>query len=393
MSQSSFHIKEDLSEAKKLQKRQKLLSELRTTLKTPELFSVGFDTEQIGKKNCENLIGSVEIPVGIAGPVDIKFAETLHATSILIPLATTEGALVASINRGCKFINQAGGAAVFVKKVGMTRSPVFRCQDGKSALEFTTWVDKNISQIKTLAESTSSHLKYLSHTSWIRGNLVFVRFNFDTEEAMGMNMLTIALQATWDKLLREEKQLQNIKLLSISGNVCTDKKDSAINKILGRGYWAQAEVKISHQDLDTELIYKTHVAKNLVGSNVASSLSQNMQVANAVAALYLATGQDMAHVVEGSQASTYLDLDADKNLYISVTMPNINVGVVGGGTYLSAQTQARNLIFRNKIIDARSLAAVTAVAALAGEISGLAALANNTLAKAHAKLGRIKHEI
>ncbi|MEN8253666.1 MAG: hydroxymethylglutaryl-CoA reductase [Patescibacteria group bacterium] len=396
MSQTNFRIKEEISEVEKLEKRQEILGNwiIGKLDQYKDLFKVAFDAEQVGKKNCENLIGSVEIPVGAAGPVNIKFEETHRNMSALIPLATTEGALVASVNRGCKIIDQSGGAKVFVKKIGMTRSPVFRCSDGEAALKFSKWIDSNILEIRALAESTSSHLKYISHKNWVRGNLVFTRFNFDTDEAMGMNMVTIALQTAFSELFSGKKELGNIELISISGNLCTDKKDSNINRILGRGYWVQAEVKISQEILkqglkinNPEFLYKAHVAKNLVGSNLAGSLSQNMHVANTVAAFYLATGQDPAHVVEGSQASTYLDL-IDQELYISVTLPNLNLGTVGGGTYLPSQSQARNLILKDKKINSGQLAAVLGVAALAGEISGLAALANNTLAKAHKTLGR-----
>ena len=153
---------------------------------------------------------------------------------------------------------------------------------------------KHEQKIKTVAESTSSHLKYLSHLSFIRGRHVYVRFSFDTDQAMGMNMATIASQAICEYVCKE---FANTRLIALSSNVCTDKKDSALNTLLGRGFWVQAECVIPAHILQDTLktnaqqIFQTHIQKNLVGSNIAGSLSQNAHVANMLAALYLATGQ------------------------------------------------------------------------------------------------------
>lgn len=402
----SLFIKQNISEQKKLKKRQEIIEE-EIGNSFPDLFFNAFNVEKTAQVSCENLIGSVEIPVGVAGPIKLlgdlvnlandsdnllknKSPSNLLNEEVLILLATTEGALVASVNRGCKIINQAGGAKVVVKKIGMTRAPVFRCQDTQEALDFVAWLEKNFSQIKRTCESTSNHLTLKSFDNWIRGNLVFVRFIFDTDQAMGMNMVTIALKELWQSLISKQTK---VKLLSLSGNVCSDKKDSLINRLYGRGYWVQAEIKISKNlvkellKIDADQLYQTHVAKNLVGSNLAGSFSQNMHVANTIAAIYLATGQDMAHVVEGSQASLHLEPRQDE-LYISLTLPNLNLATVGGGTYLAAQTQVRKLIRKGKKISSEQLALVVGVACLAGEISGMAALASHTLASAHQKLSR-----
>jgi len=376
----------------------------------------------IAQKNCENLSGSVEIPFGLAGPVLVKHFVSLEHTSssdamsssdplsfprkressvseeFSLPLATSEGALVASVSRGCKAIRLSGGAGVFVKKIGMSRAPVFKCVSGASAQEFANWLDQNIKEFSAVAEATSHHLKYLSHLTWIRGRFVFVRFVFDTGEAMGMNMVSIALQKAWEVMsIKLPSELASTKLISLSSNVCCDKKDSQINRLMGRGYWAQAEVILTKEVINTVLkttpqeLWQAHYAKNLIGTNVAGSLSQNMQVSNVIAAMYLATGQDMAHVTEGSQANTTVEIDGE-NIYFAVTLPNLNLGTVGGGTWLPKQTQARKLIRSGKDINAAQLTAAVAVGCLAGEISGLAALASNTLAAAHERLGRIKGE-
>jgi len=384
---------------------------------------------KIKSQNCENFIGSVEIPVGLAGPVPVVFkissTQTTTTESWHIPLATTEGALVASVNRGCKALRLSGGARVSVSKVGMSRAPVFELKDGWAVADFCDWIDAHFTEISKVCESTSSHLKLLSINHWSRGKKVFVRFVFDTDEAMGMNMVTISLAELWKSFLSKNKELKGLglELISLSSNVCTDKKDSVMNRVFGRGYHVKVEANISEKIVkevlhtSSDILVKTHITKNLIGSNVAGSLSQNMQVSNVAAAMFLATGQDIAHVVEASQASVTferLDKKEDSNepggnndgVYVALDLPNINVGSVGGGTWLPDQVSARSLIRGGSLEDgkensgsdcvikydlkASDLAAAIGVGALAGEISGLAALSSHSLASAHSKLGRSK---
>jgi hydroxymethylglutaryl-CoA reductase (NADPH) len=357
-----------------------------------QLFSTQLDMETISRKNCENVIGSVEIPVGVAGPLPLRLDD--WQIDALIPLATTEGALVASVNRGCKSFALSGGTEVMVEKRGMTRSPVFECPSGLEAKKFQVWFEEHMDKVKAVAESTSEHLHLLSHHTWIRGRFLYVRFAFDTEEAMGMNMVTIALQKALEEALQRHPE---IKLLSLSSNVCTDKKDSVVNSLLGRGYWVQAEATLPQEVIATVLkstaqrMFQVHIQKNLIGSNLAGSFSQNAHVANVLAAMYIATGQDPAHIVEGSKAFLTIEPQGE-DLYVALTLPNINVGAVGGGTGIVAQQQARLLINKGTPVNAVQLAATVGAAALAGELSLLAALAEQQLAFAHAKLGRDHRE-
>ncbi len=372
-----------------VEERQQILQQIFSEEELSELFSHSLDENSVAAKNCENLVGSVEIPVGLAGPVEIAYGNDVWPA--YFPIATTEGALVASVNRGCKALRASGPVTVLVEKGGMTRSPVFACPDGKSAIKFRDWFEDHIDHVRQIAESTSSHLHLLSHQSWIRGRYVYVRFAFDTEQAMGMNMVTIALQEALADALRRHPEIQ---LVSLSSNVCTDKKDSVMNSILGRGYWVQAEVRLTQQHLETILktsaasLCQVHMRKNLIGSNLAGSFSQNAHVANILSGLYIATGQDPAHVVEGSKAFLLVEEDTEGGIYAALTLPNIQVGVVGGGTGITQQRQARSLIRRGNSPTAEELAAVVGVAALAGELSLLAALAEHQLSYAHQKLGR-----
>lgn len=359
------------------------------------LFNVDQELSIANQKNCENMIGAVAFPVGLAGPVKVICAN--KTTEYFVPLATSEGALVASVNRGLKAINQAGGVEVMVQNVGITRAPVFAFKKGNEAYAFAKYLEqpKILKQISLITEATSTHLKFLKLMSFVRGKNVYVRFSFLTDQAMGMNMVTIALQKLWEDFL---SQYKGIEMLALSSNVCTDKKSAFINQILGRGYSAQAEVFLNEEILQNILktnikaLIKTHYAKNLLGSNLAGSLASNMQFANVVSAFYMATGQDLAHIVEASQGTTILeetDLNGEKGVYFAVNLPNLPLGSVGGGTNLPAQKELKNLISKDQEkIDSSKLVAVLATGVLAVEISGLAALSNHTLAKAHQSLAR-----
>ena len=367
-----------------------------------EIFQVSDKLALANQRNCENMIGAVQLPLGLAGPVKIISADgevegAKNSAEYMLPLATSEGALIASVGRGLKAINQSGGAKVWTDNAGMSRAPVFAFPDGEQAVVFANFLGQSqtLSSIKTITEATSSHLHFKNLQSFVRGRNVYARFSFLTDQAMGMNMVTIALDQLWQQLLSD---YPNIKLVALSSNVCTDKKASVINQLLGRGYSAQAEVKLSAQVLEEILhtnaasFMRTHQLKNLQGSNLAGSFNHNMQFANVVAAFYAATGQDLAHIVEASQGSTMVETEGD-GLYIAVHLPNLPLGTVGGGTALPSQVAARSLISRDEINpSAQTLAMVLAAGVLAAEISGIAALSDNTLAKAHQSLARKSKE-
>lgn len=391
--------------------RKKNSSKIKSNTQLDNLFEIGFPVDRAGSNNCENMIGSVELPVGLAGPVNVsKFVTTTvnrkfidrnsgvvtkkskpkKLKNVFVPLATTEGALVASVNRGCKALDMSKNLSVVVKKIGMTRALLFDCSSTFEAYKFLDWVKENRYKLIEYCESTSNHLKFLSYQSFIRGRHVYLRFSFDTDQAMGMNMVSIALKYTWSKIKKYHKK---VKLVSLSSNVCADKKDSVINRIFGRGYNVELEVFLSKEVLKNTLgvsakdLVKSHVAKNLVGSNVAGSMAQNMHVANALAAFYIATGQDPAHVVNGSEASVTFEEEKD-DIYAALTLPSISVGSVGGGTWFPKQSQARSLISAKENVTADLVALSAGIGAFAGEISGLAALATQSLADAHRKLAR-----
>lgn len=394
MSNLSLHKISGSSPEETLQLRQEAVKQNWSGGQFDAIFPHRLNLHQVMNKNCENMIGTVEVPLGLAGPLEIHIQakpEQTISQEVWIPLATTEGALIASVSRGMKLLQKSGGVNVFVEKKGMSRAPVFQCKNGAEAVQFANWLKTQTPLFEQQATQFSSHLTFLNLYTWVEGRHVYARFHFDTDEAMGMNMITIFLEQMSTEIL---KAYQNIKLIALSSNVCGDKKPSLINKILGRGWWTQAEVFISTEQLKNTLhcepkpLIQTHIQKNLVGSHLAGSLGQNAHISNIVAAFYLATGQDIAQTVNASLGTTTIEETHD-GIYAAVTIPEIDIGSVGGGTTLLPQSQARSLICQNSEVEINSqlLAATVTAGCLAGELSLLGALTTKQLGSAHRKLG------
>jgi len=334
----------------------------------------------------ENLIGGTTLPLGIAGPLQIK-NEKLKVKNYFVPLATTEGALVASVNRGCKAINLSGGATVAVETVGITRGPVYITSGIEEGLRFEKWLDNNLSALNIIAKKTSHHIQLKKIGVRIIGCYVYVRFYFDTGEAMGMNMVTIATDLI-NKYIEEKTA---VKCLSITGNFCVDKKPSWINFISGRGRRVWAETVLKNNAIKTVLKTDPHklfdiwLAKCMIGSAMSGSLGFNAHYANILAAFFAATGQDLAHVTECSIGITTMKIEKNNDLYVSVYLPDIMLGMVGGGVKLAIKQEALSIV---RAKNTNGLAQVLGGAVLAGEISLIASLAEGSLAKAHEKLGR-----
>ena len=357
------------------------------------------DFNAVVGRNIENPIGSVTLPLAIAGPLLIHGE---HAKgSFYIPLATTEGALVASINRGCSAITRSGGAKVRIIAEKQTRAPVFKLKSIEDVKPFISWLNENLSRLKSVAEATSSHLKLLSFQPFIAGRYVYLRFCFDTCDAMGMNMATSAS----DKACRFiEEQFPWAKTVALSGNMCVDKKPSALNYILGRGKTVQAEAVLKREYIEkvlkttpedmVEVVYR----KLYLGTGQAAAYGLNAHVANIIAAMWLATGQDAAHIGESSMGIVTAEVLGDGNLYISLTIPSMICGTIGGGMWLPQYQEALSIMgcgggFVKGAPPgtlAKKFAEIACSAALAGEVSLIAALAAGHLAEAHERLGRGK---
>ena len=372
----------------------RMFLERRLGVRLDAIGSTIIDFNQVYRRNTENTIGAVQIPLGIAGPLLVKgsYANGLY----YIPLATTEGALVASVNRGAKVVTENGGARSIVIKDGMARAPLFKLPSAVDAVEFVNWVNSNLNNIKPIAESGSRHLRLREVQPFIAGNNVWLRFVFQTGDAMGMNMVTIASErvAKWI-----EENYPKARLVTVSGNMCVDKKPNAVNFLLGRGKTVISEAVISRSYLKErfgilpEDVVEVNNRKNLLGSAYAHSYGFNAHFANIIAAIFIATGQDLAQVVESSMGLTWAEVNENGDLYISVTLPSLEVGTVGGGTGLPTQREALQILGVQgggspPGTNALKFAEIVAAAVLAGELNLLIAQFRRELGKAHEMLGR-----
>ncbi|KAJ8638725.1 hypothetical protein MRB53_012992 [Persea americana] len=356
----------------------------------------GFDYDSILGQCCEMPVGYVQVPVGIAGPL------FLDGREFSVPMATTEGCLVASTNRGCKAICMSGGATSVLLRDGMTRAPVVRLGSAKRAAELKFFLEDPIN-FETLAMifNRSSRFGRLQGIQCsMAGKNLYMRFTCSTGDAMGMNMVSKGVQNVLDFLLHND--FPDMDVISLSGNFCSDKKPAAVNWIQGRGKSVVCEAVIKEEVVRTVLkttvpaLVELNMLKNLAGSAVAGALGGfNAHASNIVSAIFIATGQDPAQNVESSHCITMMEAINDgKDLHISVTMPSIEVGTVGGGTQLASQSACLNLLgvkgasMESPGANSRLLAAIVAGSVLAGELSLMSALAAGQLVKSHMKYNR-----
>jgi len=346
------------------------------------------DMDRAMKKNIENPIGVVQIPVGLVGPLQIN-GEHAHG-DYYVPLATSEGALVASVNRGCSISKAAGGITVRIIDDKMTRAPVIRADSIQKALELKEWIERHFIELKEAAESTTRHGRLLKVDPVIVvGRYVYPRFTFTTGDSMGMNMVTIATEKALEILTRETRA----HVVALSGNLCVDKKPSALNLIEGRGKSIVAEIIIPKNIVEEKLkttaesIVEVNLAKNMIGSAISGSMGFNAQYANMIGAIFLATGQDEAHIVEGSLGVTTAE-EQKGDLYFSVTLPDVPLATVGGGTSLETATECLQIMGVHGEGNVRKFAEIVGATVLTGELSLMGALAAGHLARAHKDLGR-----
>ncbi|CAH1437099.1 unnamed protein product [Lactuca virosa] len=355
----------------------------------------GFDYESILGQCCEMPVGYIQIPVGIAGPLLLNGAE------FSVPMATTEGCLVASTNRGCKAIYVSGGATCMLLRDGMTRAPVVRFGSAKRAAELKLFLEdpENFDTLAVVFNKSSRFGKLQSIKCAIAGKNLYIRFCCVTGDAMGMNMVSKGVQNVLDYL---QTDYPDMDVMGISGNYCSDKKPAAVNWIEGRGKSVVCEAVINEEVV--KKVLKTSVAslvelnmvKNLTGSAMAGALGGfNAHASNIVSAIYIATGQDPAQNVESSHCITMMEAINDgKDLHVSVTMPSIEVGTVGGGTQLASQAACLNLLGvkgaskEEPGSNSRVLATIVAGSVLAGELSLMSAIAAGQLVKSHMKYNR-----
>ncbi|KAJ8380383.1 hypothetical protein SKAU_G00011610 [Synaphobranchus kaupii] len=347
---------------------------------------------------CENVIGYMPVPVGVAGPL------LLDGKQFQVPMATTEGCLVASTNRGCRAIALGGGASSRILADGMTRGPVVQLPSACKAAEVRAWLEseEGFSIIKEAFDNTSRFARLQNLLIGLAGRNLYIRFQSRTGDAMGMNMIS---KGTEKALSRLQEEFPELHVLAVSGNFCTDKKPAAINWIEGRGKSAVCEATIPAKVVkevlktSTAALVDVNINKNLVGSAMAGSIGgYNAHAANIVAAIYIACGQDPAQTVSSSNCITLMEATGPtgEDLYISCTMPSIELGTVGGGTNLLPQQSCLRMLGvqgpcqESPGENARQLARVVSGTVLAGELSLMAALAAGHLVKSHMTHNRSK---
>jgi hydroxymethylglutaryl-CoA reductase (NADPH) len=338
--------------------------------------------------NIENFIGVAQVPIGLAGPLRV---DGEHAKGdFYVPLATTEGSLVASYNRGMRVLAECGGARATVVERSMQRGPVFIFSDAVAAREFGGWVEEHIAPIRAAAEATTRSGKLVNVGQYQVGPLRYLRFNYTTGDAAGQNMTGKATYAACEWI--KANHAGAVKYL-LSGNIDTDKKHSHMNVLQTRGRRVVAEAVLRTDVLERvvgvspkEFYRNRQIA--MTGAFLAGSANNGAHAANALAALFIATGQDAANVSESHAAISYSQLLDDGDYYWSITLPALIVATYGGGTALATQRQCLEMLGCYGQGKADKLAEICAAVVLAGEISLTGASYHGDWVSAHERLGR-----
>ncbi len=359
----------------------------KTFCKTDHIASYSLDPAAVAG-NIENFIGVAQVPIGLAGPL-VVYGD--HAEGeYYIPLATTEGTLVASYNRGMKLLRESGGVIVSVVDDAMQRAPVFVLRDARFAREFGLWVRENFAAIKSRTDATSAVGRLRDIQQFPAGKFMYLRFNFTTGDAAGQNMVTKATKAACDWIM---SVYPGISRYQLEGSMATDKKTSWVNTLHTRGKRVIAEAYISGYYLEKLMnvsirkLFEARLTSQL-GGFMAGVNNNGAHSANAITAMFIACGQDVANVAESSAAIVYAEITDDDTYYFSVTLPSLIVATHGGGTGLPTQRECLEMLDcfgRGKV---NKFAEIVAATVLCGELSlGAAAVAGDWV-DSHERLGR-----
>lgn len=371
---------------KAIRRRQKFLQDF-TGTKVDHIGQYSFDPH-VTAGNCEHFVGVAQIPIGIAGPVTI---DGEHARGdFLIPMATTEGTLVASYNRGMKVMNMSGGIKCSVVGDAMQRAPVFVFEDARQSRDFVLWIEENINEIREHAEATTSIGKLQYIDPYLASKFVYLRFNYSTGDAAGQNMVGRATFAACSWIL---DQYPGVKHFFLESNFATDKKASQINIMRTRGKRVTAEATVKRdvliQQMRVEpesLAYHAQIAN--VGAILSGANNNGLHSANGITAMFIATGQDVANVAESSAGILYTELTPEHDLYMSITIPSLIVATHGGGTGLATQRESLELLGCVGRGTVNKFAEIVAAVVLAGELSLAAAISSSDWVSSHEQYGR-----
>jgi hydroxymethylglutaryl-CoA reductase (NADPH) len=368
-------------------KRREFIKEV-TGADMKHVSSFSFDTDVL-PGNIENFIGVAQIPMGVAGPIKINGE---HAQGdFFIPLATSEGTLVASYNRGMKLLTEAGGVICTVIEESMQRAPLFVFDNARYARDFGKWITTNFDTIKEKAAETTKSGKLTNIEQYGVGKMKFLRFNYTTGDAAGQNMVTKATYHACQWILAQKPE--GLEHFAMAGNMDTDKKHSLINSLHTRGKRVVAEITIPNHLLE-KIMHTTSKAlfrqRNMsnVGAMLSGASNNGAHSANGLTAMFIATGQDVANIAESSAAITYAELKDNGDYYISITIPSLIIATFGGGTGLPTQRECLTMlgcVGKDKVY---KLAEIMAGVVLAGELSLGSAIVANEWVSSHEAYGR-----
>ncbi len=334
--------------------------------------------------NIENYLGTARLPIGLAGPLRVNglFAQGDY----YLPLATTEGALVASYHRGAGLITTAGGCTAVLLNEGLDRAPGFAFANLREVGEFVVWLLSQTNQLKQRVAETTRHGRLIDTRVTVEGNHVYLNFEFTTGDAAGQNMVTMATEAICQYIVQSSPVKTQYHF--VEANLSGDKKACAISFLSGRGKKVSAEVQISSELIEQRLattpkVMTDYWRMSALGGVLSGSLGVQGHYANGLAALYIACGQDAACVAESAIGVTRFELLDDGSLYAAVTLPNLVVGTVGGGTQLPTQRGCLEILGLAGLGHAQALAEVAAGLCLAGELSIIGALCSGNFSRAH----------
>ncbi len=338
--------------------------------------------------NIENFTGAAQVPIGIAGPLRINGE---HAQGdFFVPLATTEGTLVASYNRGMRVLTECGGVTATVVEQFMQRAPVFIFDDAREARDFGHWIEENLQAIREVAQSTTRVGKLVYVAQYAVGCLRYLRFNYTTGDAAGQNMTGKATFAACEWI---KAHYPKPSRYCLTGSIDTDKKHSRINVLQTRGRRVVAEVVLKRDILkrltgvDTKDLFYARQIHN-TGAILAGSAYNGAHSANGLTALFIATGQDVANVSESHAGIVYTQLLDNGDYYWSTTLPALIVGTYGGGTGLATQRECLEMLGCYGQGGADKLAEICASVVLAGDISLTAAILHGDWVSSHDQYGR-----
>ncbi|MDD2599215.1 MAG: hydroxymethylglutaryl-CoA reductase [Kiritimatiellae bacterium] len=343
----------------------------------------GIEPEQL-KGAIENSIGCVSIPVGVIGPLRVT---GLYANGdYFVPFATTEGALVASYHRGAHVVSRNGGVTSLCVSESISRAPAFTFDSIVDAGIFIAWSMKQLDTFKSLAAETTRHGKLVEISQTLNSNTAFLTFDYETADAAGQNMVTVATERVcrWIVANTPVKPVH----WYVEGNFSGDKKATMLSFISHRGRKVVAEAEVAAADVKRflhstpEAMVEYYRVSN-IGAIQSGSIGVHGHYANALAAIFLCTGQDVACLAEASVGITTMQVRPNGNLYVSVSLPNLTVGTVGGGTFLPGARDALRMLDCEGSGKACKFAEICAAAVLAGEVSIIAAMTVGDFAKAH----------